>query len=267
MSPDAKSRARPSQRRSNACAPTSTRCARNSRKTRRPSSTPPRRSRSRSSLRRTLDRTVLEVGLGGRLDSTNAVAPAITCITSIELEHTDKLGSTHAEIAAEKAGILKAGVPLVLGPVGAEGRGGDSRSGPRPRSSRDATGPGLRGGSSRRESRRPRPHLHGRRGLDRGPASTARRLTSSERRLAIAILRRLGVCRASGSFASAVSRGFAGAVLPARAELLGRRPWILVDGAHTAASAVELAGVLRSCPAEASIWCYRCPPTKTSPRS
>jgi dihydrofolate synthase/folylpolyglutamate synthase len=62
-----------------------------------------------------VDRAVIEVGLGGRLDSTNVVDPAVTCITSIELEHTDKLGETEAEIAAEKAGILKPGVPAVLG--------------------------------------------------------------------------------------------------------------------------------------------------------
>ena len=51
----------------------------------------------------------------GRLDSTNVVEPAVCCITSIELEHTDKLGDTLAAIAGEKAGILKPGVPLVCG--------------------------------------------------------------------------------------------------------------------------------------------------------
>ena len=62
-----------------------------------------------------VDRAVIEVGLGGRLDSTNVVDPAVTCITSIELEHTDKLGDTEALIAGEKAGILKPGRPVVLG--------------------------------------------------------------------------------------------------------------------------------------------------------
>ena len=62
-----------------------------------------------------VDRAVIEVGLGGRLDSTNVVRPAVTCITSIELEHTDKLGSTEAAIAGEKAGILKSGVPAEIG--------------------------------------------------------------------------------------------------------------------------------------------------------
>ena len=58
-----------------------------------------------------VDRAIVEVGLGGRLDSTNVVAPQATAITSIELEHTDKLGATLAAIAGEKAGILKPGAP------------------------------------------------------------------------------------------------------------------------------------------------------------
>lgn len=61
--------------------------------------------------------TVFETGLGGRLDSTNVVQrPHLTVITSIGLEHTRYLGNTLAAIAGEKAGIIKPGVPLVLGP-------------------------------------------------------------------------------------------------------------------------------------------------------
>jgi dihydrofolate synthase/folylpolyglutamate synthase len=60
---------------------------------------------------------VMEVGLGGRLDSTNAVESKLSVITSIQLEHTDKLGCTHAAIAGEKAGILRSGVPVVHGPL------------------------------------------------------------------------------------------------------------------------------------------------------
>jgi len=58
---------------------------------------------------------VVEVGLGGRLDSTNVLAPAVCAITSVGLDHVEMLGGTHVEIAAEKAGILKAGVPAVTG--------------------------------------------------------------------------------------------------------------------------------------------------------
>jgi dihydrofolate synthase/folylpolyglutamate synthase len=58
---------------------------------------------------------VVEVGLGGRLDSTNVLAPAVCAITSIGLDHAEVLGRSHAAIAAEKAGILKPGVPAISG--------------------------------------------------------------------------------------------------------------------------------------------------------
>ncbi|MGY3053528.1 dihydrofolate synthase/folylpolyglutamate synthase [Pedobacter sp. UYEF25] len=58
---------------------------------------------------------VIEVGLGGRLDSTNVIIPEISVITNISLDHTNLLGSTVQEIAIEKAGIIKQGVPAVIG--------------------------------------------------------------------------------------------------------------------------------------------------------
>src|SRR5690606_13790675 len=58
---------------------------------------------------------VLEVGLGGRLDSTNACAPTVTAITSIGLDHQHILGQTLAEIASQKAGIIKPGIPVISG--------------------------------------------------------------------------------------------------------------------------------------------------------
>lgn len=57
----------------------------------------------------------MEVGLGGRLDSTNIVSPDICAITSIGLDHTALLGGTCEKIAAEKAGIIKKSVPVVCG--------------------------------------------------------------------------------------------------------------------------------------------------------
>tara|TARA_B110000438_G_scaffold293914_1_gene334507 strand:- start:420 stop:1787 length:1368 start_codon:yes stop_codon:yes gene_type:complete len=62
-----------------------------------------------------VDVALIETGLGGRLDATNVVEPALTIITSIGLDHMELLGDTLEEIAAEKAGILKAGVPVVMG--------------------------------------------------------------------------------------------------------------------------------------------------------
>jgi len=61
-----------------------------------------------------VDVAVVEVGLGGRLDSTNVITPVLSVITSLYLEHTKILGDTIEEIAAEKAGIIKPGVPVVV---------------------------------------------------------------------------------------------------------------------------------------------------------
>jgi dihydrofolate synthase/folylpolyglutamate synthase len=58
---------------------------------------------------------VIETGLGGRLDATNLITPLVSVITNIGLDHTDLLGSTLGAIAAEKAGIIKHGVPVVVG--------------------------------------------------------------------------------------------------------------------------------------------------------
>jgi dihydrofolate synthase/folylpolyglutamate synthase len=60
---------------------------------------------------------VLEVGLGGRLDATNIVSPAAAAIVSIDIDHEAQLGDTIASIAAEKAGIVKPGIPVVCGPL------------------------------------------------------------------------------------------------------------------------------------------------------
>jgi dihydrofolate synthase/folylpolyglutamate synthase len=63
------------------------------------------------------DLVVLEVGLGGRLDATNLVKrPVVSCITPISFDHMQYLGDTLAKIAGEKAGIMKRGVPVVIGP-------------------------------------------------------------------------------------------------------------------------------------------------------
>ncbi len=62
-----------------------------------------------------VDFAVIETGLGGRLDSTNIITPEVSVITSISLDHQDMLGNTLAEIAREKAGIIKAGVPVIVG--------------------------------------------------------------------------------------------------------------------------------------------------------
>jgi dihydrofolate synthase/folylpolyglutamate synthase len=68
--------------------------------------------------RKKVDLAVIEVGLGGRLDSTNVILPLVSVITNVDFDHMDYLGGSIHEIAREKAGILKQGVPCVTGAEG-----------------------------------------------------------------------------------------------------------------------------------------------------
>lgn len=69
-----------------------------------------------------VDIAVVEVGLGGRLDATNVLSPLVAVITGIGLDHQAYLGPTRADIAREKGGIIKPGVPVVIGKMDAESR-------------------------------------------------------------------------------------------------------------------------------------------------
>jgi dihydrofolate synthase/folylpolyglutamate synthase len=72
--------------------------------------------------RQKVSAAVIEVGLGGRLDATNVVIPEVSVITSISYDHTHLLGNTLTEIAGEKAGIIKYGIPVVVAPQDEEAR-------------------------------------------------------------------------------------------------------------------------------------------------
>ncbi|MDR1657640.1 MAG: bifunctional folylpolyglutamate synthase/dihydrofolate synthase [Deltaproteobacteria bacterium] len=65
--------------------------------------------------RQEVDLAIMETGLGGRLDSTNVITPLLSAVTNVSLEHTEQLGNTISQIASEKAGIIKPGVPFVGG--------------------------------------------------------------------------------------------------------------------------------------------------------
>jgi dihydrofolate synthase/folylpolyglutamate synthase len=195
-----------------------------------------------------VDRAVLEVGLGGRLDSTNAVQPAVTCITTIELEHTDRLGSTLAAIAGEKAGIAKPGVPLVTGALHPEAAAvvearAAELGAPLARLGRELglelleeTGDGLRfrlrDGAFELEAGLPVLGAH----------------QAHNAALALACVRRLPRGPDGEALRAAAARGLAGIRLPGRVELLGRAPWRVADGAHTPASARALVQALGHLP-------------------
>jgi dihydrofolate synthase/folylpolyglutamate synthase len=194
---------------------------------------------------------VLEVGMGGRLDSTNVVRPILGVITTISFDHTRQLGSTLGAIAGEKAGILKRGRPAVSGVRNEEARAAIHRVAK------------LRGTPLREidvdfsyEYQPPEIPLT-RPTAGRVEVKTWRRAWPS------VLLPMLGAHQAQNAAVALasldalveqgftvepedVARGFAGLSWPARVEVLREHPWIVVDGAHNVASAQALAETLRT---------------------
>jgi dihydrofolate synthase/folylpolyglutamate synthase len=203
--------------------------------------------------RRKVDAVVLEVGMGGRLDSTNVVHPAISVITSIAFDHTKQLGNTLGAIAAEKAGILKRSRPAVSGVVEDEPREAIRRVAAR-------RGCPLRelGIDFRYEAAPPRQPLV-------RPTPWRVAVETWRTRWGELELPMLGPHQAHNAAVAlaaldllaevepvlevgrdAALRGFAGLRWPARVEVLGETPWLVIDGAHNVASAQALAQTLES---------------------
>jgi len=196
---------------------------------------------------------VLEVGLGGRLDSTNVCQPRASLITSISFDHTKQLGNTLESIAREKAGIIKRGVPVVSG----------------------VTDPGprevIRQTCRRRGCRLTELgadfdfHYTPPRGLDGSPgrglidfrmsgggrsisyANLALGLLGSHQGANAAVaLAAVAELQAAGWEIpeAAIRAGLACLAWPARVELLARRPAVIIDAAHNVASVIALIRVL-----------------------
>ena len=198
-------------------------------------------------VERGVDFAVLEVGLGGRLDATNVVSPLVSVITSLSYDHTHILGHTLAQIAREKAGIIKRGVPVVSAPQPPEamavieqvcrereaelvvvGRDWTWEAG-------EANLKGqwfkVAGGGGQEASRSFWIPLLGRHQLINATIVVA----------AVEMLRRQGVHIPEAS----VREGLRRVRWPGRLEVLGRRPFLIVDCAHNADSAQKLAAALR----------------------
>jgi dihydrofolate synthase/folylpolyglutamate synthase len=203
---------------------------------------------------RQVDVAVLEVGLGGRLDSTNVCTPLVSVITSISYDHTQQLGSTLSAIAGEKAGIIKPGVPVVSGVQTHE---------PRHVIATAAARQGCRllqlGLDFDFEYRPPRhlerEHTPARFDFIRPEGNETARLLDVDLGLvgahqaanaAVALatleeLRRLGWNLPE----SAVRQGLLEVRWPARIEIVARRPAIVLDAAHNVASIEALIHVLQ----------------------
>ncbi len=193
--------------------------------------------------RRAVDAAVIEVGLGGRLDATNVIEPRVAAITNVALDHEEYLGHTVAEIAAEKAGIVKSGVPVVTGARGealetirrtAEALGAPVVSVP------DSYRWRVRQSSLSGQVF----DLEGPRGLYqelRIPLLGLHQVENAA--LAVATAEAAGD-QGISSDEGAIRRGLATAEWPGRLQVIEGRPRILLDGAHNPAGAQVLAAFL-----------------------
>ena len=203
--------------------------------------------------RRQVDAVVLEVGMGGRLDSTNVVHPVLSVITSIAFDHTRQLGNTLGAIATEKAGILKRSRPAVSGVCDDEPRQAIRRVAALRRCPLRELGIDFRF-----EAIPPRPPL-------RRPTPWRVAVDTWRTRWGELDLPLLGPHQAQNAAVAlagldvlaelepslevgrdAVVRGFSGLRWPARVEVLGESPWLVIDGAHNVASAEALALTLET---------------------
>ena len=188
--------------------------------------------------REDVDYQVLETGLGGRLDATNVVRPEVCVVTSISLDHTDVLGNTIAEIATEKAGIIKQNATVVCSPQAEEAL----------TVIRDAClsrGATLIVVGSDIGWQKTGSNLDGQslevRGLSDSYSFTMPLLGEHQAQnaaAAVAALEALGLSR------PVIEAGLEQTRWPGRLQVLRRRPLMVVDGAHTADSARALKDAL-----------------------
>jgi dihydrofolate synthase/folylpolyglutamate synthase len=211
--------------------------------------------------RRGASAVIAEVGLGGRLDATNIVLPVTAVITSLSFDHMQVLGNTVAEIAAEKAGIIKPGIPVVLAPQVEEARQvvervAQERGSPLIQIGRDyqysllehnldrqsllvwKTEPGMASDDPERRTLEANSAvkltipLLGEHQVENAAVAYAALQTAASRGLRLD--------------QEALQRGFAQVSWPGRFEILQREPPVIVDSAHNRDSARKLAKTLET---------------------
>jgi dihydrofolate synthase/folylpolyglutamate synthase len=195
-------------------------------------------------VRRRVDVAVLEVGLGGRFDSTNVCRPEVALITSISFDHTQQLGNRLASIAMEKAGIVKPGRPVISGAIVPEARAVIEQI------ARQRRAPLRELGIDFHYDYEP-----GQVAADRPAVVPPRvRVRTARRTWPVMEVGLLGEHQAANAAVTvacieelrdggwhipdtAVRRGLASVAWPARLEVVGRRPLVVLDCAHNVASA------------------------------
>jgi dihydrofolate synthase / folylpolyglutamate synthase len=195
---------------------------------------------------------VLEVGMGGRLDSTNVVRPVVSVITNISFDHTRQLGSTLGAIAREKAGIFKRGRPALSGEPGGEASAviravALARRAPLREIDADFS---YEFTPPTQPLSRPTPgRVAVRTWLTDWGTFHLPLLGQHQAQNAAVALAALDVLAEEGISVGrdAVAKGFASLRWPARVEVMGEAPWVVVDGAHNVAAAEALVETLRTC--------------------
>ncbi|HET8922681.1 MAG TPA: folylpolyglutamate synthase/dihydrofolate synthase family protein [Candidatus Acidoferrum sp.] len=198
---------------------------------------------------------VFEVGLGGRLDATNILSPTVTIITRVDFDHENFLGHSLKEIAGEKAGILKPGVPVVFASQHAEAREVVLAR------AKELGCPVIEPWNAFRIDRQTIQN-----GIVRAPVTeiasgTAFEIAPSlpgrfqlENALIAAAAARLLHDRGFQVSDDAITQGIAGAVWPGRLEQLQSHPDVYLDGAHNPSAAREIAFFLQQNFAGRKIW-------------
>jgi dihydrofolate synthase/folylpolyglutamate synthase len=190
-----------------------------------------------------VDLAIMEAGMGGRFDATNAASGIISVITPVSLDHCEYLGKTLAEIAYEKAGVVKPGCPLVTSTQSDEalavmGRQCEKLSSPMFICGKDFSGcweeDGLKYHGFKTRLSGLKPGIAGRYQADNAVCALA----------AAEILGGMGFLLP----ANALRKGIERATWPGRMEIVGKAPRILLDGAHNSAGGEALADALQDIP-------------------
>ncbi|MBI2840892.1 MAG: bifunctional folylpolyglutamate synthase/dihydrofolate synthase [Acidobacteria bacterium] len=194
---------------------------------------------------------VLEVGMGGRFDATNIVQPILSIITPIDFDHEEFLGGTLAKIAAEKAGIMRPGVPVISAAQAKEAGAELSRRA-------QAIGAPI--------VFSPGPMAH--RATSAGRYETRRSLSTSWITLPLAgvhqvsnaslVLQACEHLRRYGIDAAAEKRGIENCAWPGRLEQVGSSPDVYLDGCHNAAGAATLRAFVLATPNRPRLLVFGC---------
>ena len=191
------------------------------------------------------DVSIIEVGLGGRLDATNVVAPAVSVITPVSLDHIAILGNTIGEIAADKAGIIKPGVPVIVAPQFADARTAIQTAAAAQSAPAVWVGDSVTWEVGEVSAHGQNLTIYGQRDTYRVRLPLLGEFQCANAAVAVAAVAAL----ADAGYTvpqPAVIAGLATVRWPGRLEVLRRRPTVVADGAHNDHSVASLLGTLPS---------------------